>query len=178
MSVLKCHRLLGHDGSMKLLMDQWLKEVRRFEGDAAARYAEPYLSHAEAIANEAPAPRKYGVYSLSDADRSQHALFHANTAALPGTTGLTLRVNWVLMAPSYDYEDKTVTEVGRVVSGVLFNALEMCKNGLLQANHMKLHLSGVGDRRFAIALAEAMGIVQSAPAVEVRGNWLHFDNVR
>ena len=140
----------------------------RFEGDAGARYSAPYMDHADRIASEMPEPKRYGVFALVDGSAS-HAIFHANVAGLPGTRGDTLRILWVLLAPIYDYEDRSQDEIARLTSSVLNQSLTMCQNGVMRANHLKIHLQNVGDRRFAIALAVTLKGVQTRPVVAVRG---------
>lgn len=171
---LKCKRLLKADDSFDALQVEWQHQAAKFEPNGSI-YGAPQMVHANSIASENPPPKNYGIFALHDG-AAHHAIFHANAAMLPGTTGWTLRVLWVLLAPIYDYEDRTQDDIHRVTSSIIHQSIDLCSNGLMPVNHLKIHLQNVGDRRFAIALAEALKEKHNIDT-GVRGNWLHFDGV-
>ena len=49
--------------------------------------------------------------------------------------------------------------------------------GRMAAHHVKIRLANIGDRAFATAFAKSLELLHAATAVEVKGNWLHIDNV-
>jgi hypothetical protein len=153
---------------------QWEAMLATYNEDPV-NFAVPYLAHAQAVAAEKPAPRKYGVFVLQDEHGVYHGLFHANLAGLPKTTGKTLRILWNLYSPKYEYEDVNEADLALLVSSVLFSAMLICREW--KANHIKVRLSNNAERRFAHGFAISLRDKDlNGTLVEVRGNWLHIDN--
>lgn len=161
------------------LNQQWHGQLQAY-GATMEEYAAAHMQHACDIAGEKPRSARYGIYLLhdfaEDGERIYHGLLHANAARLPQTTGVTLRFNWILLSPQYDFEDIPVNDFAKVSAGVIFGGAKLCQKEL-KADHFKVHLRSIGDRRFAVAMAYGLAINKDETTVEVRGNWLHIDNV-
>lgn len=166
-------RATPDNGHFDKLKQQWIEEILRYEGDGA-EYPSPMLSHAERIVPEMK-PR-YGIYVLSDSKGYYHGMAHLNVAALPKTTGETLRVVWVQLSPQYDYEELHSEDFARVTGSVLYGVLDLAR-GDMKADHVKVHLTNMGDKQFAHGVAFALQGSSRDEVIAIRGNWLHIDNV-
>lgn len=156
------------------LESAWEEELRRLE--EPEEYAEPYLQHARRII--ADQPSNYGIYVLHDGQGQYVGMLHANTARLPKTSGVTLRVYWILLGPQYDFLEVSAEEFARIAASILFGAVRLAQGNEMTAHHVKVHLNNLGDKQFARGVAFTMREHGSASQVEVRGNWLHIDDVR
>lgn len=174
MEIYAYQKLLEQDGSFQRLVSSWQEQLSSL-GVADDLAALPYIDHAGRIARENGLDQSYGVFGLRDENKF-HALVHANVAMLPRTTGRTLRLLWILLAPIYDYEDAGQDDIAAITASIIHGAIGLA-NGEMSAKHVKLHLQNVGDRRFAIALAFELKQRHSGMSVAVRGNWLHFDDI-
>lgn len=158
------------------LRKAWLEDVRAF--DEVEDYANPYIEHAERIISDRFS--NYGIYILHNNQGKYVGLLHANTARLPKTTGVTLRVNWILLGPRYDFEEVTGEEFAQVSASILFGAVRLAQgqSSEMKADHIKIHLINLGDKQFARGVAYTLLEHGSASQVAVRGNWLHLDHIR
>jgi len=169
-------RATPSNGLFQQLREQWDGSLATYNEDPAF-FRLPFLEHAEKIANESPPSSNYGIYILRDEHGTFHGLFHANLARLPKTSGKTLRVLWILSAPKYEFEDVSETDMALLISSVLVGSLNLAE-GEMDANHLKILLDGQAERRFAHGFAfHAKGKLTKI-VVEVRGAWLHMDNIR
>jgi hypothetical protein len=157
------------------LEKSWLEQCESY-GDSYEEYSTPYIEHARNIANEEIPDRRYGIYALKNNEEFE-LLAHFNAARLPKTEGRTLRVVWVLLAPKYDYDDIGADVLASLASGLFTATLELAQ-GLaepnMQADHVKVHLTGMADRRFFAGFAYALQGSQNLKDVAIRGNWLHM----
>lgn len=170
----KLERATVENGLFAALEAAWKEELESLHEPQA--YAEPHLEHARRIISERIP--NYGIYVLHDGDGLYVGMLHANTARLPKTTGVTLRVNWILLSPRYDFQEVSEDEFARLSASVLFGAVRLAQGEEMKAHHVKVHLTNMGDKQFARGVAYAMHEHGSPSEVGVRGNWLHIDNVR
>ena len=123
----------------------------------------------------------FGIYVLHDpnteGDETFYGLGHFNTALLPKTKGITLRMVWFTLAPRFDLADPDPMKIALMITSLINGMYDLCGEGDMYANHMKLHLPNSDDRRFAQYLAT--GFTNKLPkiSVAVGGAWLHIDNV-
>ena len=165
-------QLTSENAFFQKLKAQWEGECSQF-GESLADYAAPQLEHAEKIANEATVDQGYGVFALRSSDGSYDCLMHVNRARLPSTTGETLRIVWILIAPRFDFSEISVSEFARLASGVIHGAIGHSDTGN-PTKHVKIHLSGMGDREFFTGVALGLQENSAFETVAVRGNWLHI----
>jgi hypothetical protein len=153
---------------------QWATEAAN-AGESFAEYATPYIDHAREKA-QAKVDR-YGIYLLQSKE-GYEGLAHLNVAALPGTIGRTLRVLWVLLSPRYDYENVAPEALASVLSAFIWEPIRLAAaDGPMQAEHVKVHLANLADRRFFEGVVSALAGGTSWKDVALRGNWLHIDDL-
>jgi hypothetical protein len=101
--------------------------------------------------------------------------FRITYTFIPGYSDKILRIRHILMSPSYEYGEKTVEDYGRVLSGIVLEAVKLT-DGDYRSQHIKLHMRSIADRQFfqffadSAALPSATGI-----SIQVKGSWLHID---
>lgn len=160
------------NGAFDDLKRQWEAQCENY-GYLSGEYAPPYMKHAEEVVAKRSGS-DYGIACLRSRPEGGYiALFHANRARLPRTTGVTLRVLWVLPSPKFDEEDIRPSEMAELAAGVVFGAMELA-SGAMRSDHVKIHLSNVADRNFVLAMAHSLPFTTSNISVETRGNWLHI----
>lgn len=99
-----------------------------------------------------------------------------NVARLPHTTGRTLRVLWILLAPRYDYGDADPEILAKIAFAFIWEPLRLASeaNNPLTAEHIKIHLGNHADRAFFAGVVSTLRGAPLVTAVAVRGNWLHL----
>jgi hypothetical protein len=163
-------RLDCTNGKFDDLKRKWQAQCEEF-GESFAEYAVPALTHAAEIAAESPPDGKYGIYAF-EADGNYECLMHVNCARLPRTTGKTIRILWVLLAPRFDFADVSAIDVARVAANILLGGVQIAND--MTAEHVKLHLGNFADRKYMTTIASALGAGRIFKAIEIRGNWLHI----
>ena len=139
-------------------------------------FARPYVDHARSIASEEPSHPRYGIFLLRNGAGSYECLSHCNVAELPRTRGRTLRVNWVLLAPKYDYEDAPPEALAQIAAGLVKEVLRLSRGDILkefQAEHIKIRFGGWADRRFFEGVAFTLSAFAELRDPCFRGNWFH-----
>ena len=59
---------------------------------------------------------------------------------------------WVLLAPRYDYETVSLSDVAKVASEIIVGAIELCRaEG--RSQHVKIHMGNIADREFFAGVA-------------------------
>ncbi|VUX47089.1 conserved hypothetical protein [Candidatus Defluviicoccus seviourii] len=113
-------------------------------------------------------------------DRDSVCLSHCNVAELPRTGGKTLRVNWVLLAPKYDYEDTPPELVADIATAFVRESIRLSRGELIpdfRADHIKMRLHGLADKALFEGIASTLkGMERDLRDVGFRGNWLHMSN--
>lgn len=161
----------------KALESEWKSQLENIP-DAAPDSFAPYMQHAKQIVSESPSDPRYAIYVLMDTgsgDAVYRGLVHINHA-FPNSSQSILRMVWMLLAPNFDYEDPDPLEVGAVMGGFLYGALELCKN-TMRSKSLKMHLNGAIDRRIASGVVSHMPREVPGAQVALRGSWLHIDNI-
>lgn len=153
------------------LEQQWTDECASF-GEDFSQFAAPSIEHAKKIASEQPADPRYGIFALQH-DGKHEIIVHLNRASLPGTTGHTLRVNWALAAPRYDFAPLVADEIGPSVVGLFIGILQTAQT-TMGSRYVKVHLGSMPDRSIFSGMAHGLAGVGAATDVSVRGNWLHL----
>ncbi|WP_420732175.1 hypothetical protein [Hwanghaeella sp. 1Z406] len=168
----------AQNGLLDRLATSWELEVSGY-GETMDSF--PQVEYAaEAMARDATKPT-FGIYVLHDpnteGDETFYGLGHFNTALLPKTKGITLRMVWFTLAPRFDLADPDPMKIALMITSLINGMYDLCGEGDMYANHMKLHLPNSDDRRFAQYLAT--GFTNKLPkiSVAVGGAWLHIDNV-
>lgn len=162
-------RIQSDNDLLSRLDRQWSAECEGF-GEALDDYAAPHLQHARKICGETPPDPSYGVFALDDGADIQ-ALMHVNRARLPRSDGHTLRVLWVLLAPRFDYAEVSAPEFARIAAGIISGAIDVSETEM-PSKQIKIHLNGIGDRRFFHGMASALAGAKFN--VEVKASWLHI----
>jgi len=153
------------------LEQQWMDECASF-GEDFSMFAAPSVEHAKRIASESPPDPRYGIFAVRH-DSKFEIIVHLNRAQLPGTTGHTLRVNWALAAPRYDFAAVNPDELGPSVAGLFTGILQSAKDGM-NSRYVKVHLGSMPDKSIFSGMAHALASVSVATDVSTRGNWLHL----
>lgn len=155
----------------------WAMETEAL-GENFGDFASPFIGHAREIANGRRDTDKYGIYLLAG-DKGYEGFAHLNVAPLPGTTGRTLRVLWILLAPRYDYGEITPETLARIAGAFIWEPLRLASEpgSALEAQHVKIHLNNLADRSFFVSIAGTLEGDSQLRDVAVRGNWLHVSLV-
>lgn len=152
------------------LEEDWNGQCRAFDEDFE-EYAAERIAHARSLASENDNPN-YGIYALRHGEDFE-ALMHINRAALPRTSGHTLRVVWILLAPKYDFGELTSSDLAKITMGIIFNTLEL-SDLVMTSEHIKIHLGNMADRQYFSGIALGLENLPSLSDVRVRGNWFHI----
>lgn len=145
-------------------------------GENFDEFARPYIDHARSIASEEPPHPRYGIFLLRNNAGSYECLSHCNVAELPRTTGRTLRVNWVLLAPKYDYEDAPPEALAKIAAGLIKEVVRLSRGQILPdfvAEHIKIRFGGWADRRFFEGVTFTLSSFAELQEPGFRGNWFH-----
>jgi hypothetical protein len=135
-------------------------------------FAESRIVHARKICAEDPPDANYGIFGLIEGSHFE-AIVHINKASLPGTSGDTLRLVWILLAPRLDFEDIQLNEFTKVISDIIYGAIDVSNNAY-KAKHIKIHLGNFADRQYFFGLASGLQRNADVIDVSVRGNWFHL----
>ncbi len=163
-------------GVFQELEAQWRGQCEELN-ELYDEFAGPSLDHARRVASDPLRKETYAIYALQDSTGEYVCLSHINVARLPGTAGRTLRVVWVLMAPRYDYEEIAPDTMAQLVAGLFELVIDLASGGQderMAAEHIKIHLTGLGDRRFFGPAVQHLKSSEILQDVETRGNWLHL----
>lgn len=163
-------------GKFRELEEQWQRQCADM-GESYEEFAELRMEHARRIANGQVSSDRYAIYVLENEDGSIESLSHINVAALPRTSGNTLRIVWVLLAPKYDYQDITPDTFAYLAAELFAQALRLATGTVdsrMSADHVKVHLTGVGDRNCFSSVTTDLSNSEFVHDVSIRGNWLHM----
>src|SRR5690606_19934170 len=100
-------------------------------------------------------------------------LMHVNCARLPGTTGKTIRILWILLAPRFDFTDVGAADIAAVAANIMIGSVVLAKTEM-EAEHVKIHLGNFADRHYLSSIATALETAKVFTAIAIRGNWLHI----
>jgi hypothetical protein len=153
------------------VVDAWTGQCRAFDEDFDD-FAPERIAHAKTVSAEEPADPRYGIFALQNGAEFD-AIMHLNRAALPGTSGHTLRVVWVLLAPKFDFGELSVTDLARLTMEIIFSAIDVSQADLA-AEHIKIHLGNFADKQFFSGVASGLQKLPSFNDVRIRGNWFHL----
>ncbi len=163
-------------GLFQELERQWREQCEHIE-ECFEEFAAPSMEHAREITMGRRSNEHYGIYILQDNEGTIEAFAHLNVASLPRTTGRTLRLLWVLLAPKYDYQDFSPDVFASLAAELFYQSIQLAigsEDAHMRAEHVKIHLTGVGDRPFMMQLADELRESKSLDDVGIRGNWLHM----
>ena len=153
------------------IQSNWNEQCKKYD-EVIEVYAAPSMAHAEKIVNDGANGQDYSIFAANI--EGEHAcILHVNRARLPGTSGVTQKVMWVLLSPHYDYEDVGPDEIARVATAVIYGAIELCKEEG-RSDHVKIHIGNIADREFFSGVAFALKEARELREVEIRGKWLHM----
>lgn len=167
-------RICNADGSFQELESQWSDQCKEYDEELET-YAAPHLELARKICAENPQDPKYGIYALEGEEGGDGyiGLMHVNVARLPQTTGKTLRLVWILLAPKYDYEDIEASALASISTQIVLGVLDLCK-GDAAPDQIKIHLGSIGDRQYFNGFCAAITGTKLVKEAVIKGNWLHI----
>lgn len=113
-----------------------------------------------------------GVYALHDGERYL-AVCQLNCASLPGYTGRVLRVRYLTVAPTYDFDDHKIDEYASVLIGTLLGILEISDSDDMQSDHVKFHLRSPAERSLFSAFGAGLDRADVYKSVKMTGAWLY-----
>lgn len=153
------------------IRSEWDSQCKIFDA-SMAEYAPSFMEHANRIVFDETRNQDYSIFSAS-LDGECACILHVNRARLPGATGLTQKVMWILLAPKYDFLDVTPEIVSAVATEVINGAIELCRSEG-RSEHIKIHLGNMADRQFFTGFAFVLQNQKSLKDVAIHGNWLHM----
>lgn len=157
------------------LDEQWRAQCATY-GEDYEEYCAGQIDYSRGVATSQEDGVSSGVHVLMD-EESCECFAHLNTARLPQTHGVTLRVVWITVAPKYDFEDVAPDRLARIAASLFAEIIQMAqgKRGpRMAADHIKVQLTGIADRRFMVGFAAALQQEHRLDGVAIRGNWLHM----
>jgi hypothetical protein len=149
----------------------WDVQCKSFD-ETIEEYAPSFMEHAGKLAANLSPNSEYSIFA-ANLDGDCACILHVNRARLPGTTGVTQKVMWILLAPKYDYEDVTPELIAAVAAEIISGAIDLCKTEG-KSDHIKIHMGNLADRQFFTGVAYGLQTVKSLKDVSIRGNWLHM----
>ncbi len=158
------------------MVDAWANQIAEMtEMDEASLSDDfPTVGYARQIVEERTS-ENYAIYVLMQ-DEEPLAFTHLNVALLPRTSGSTLRSVWTTFAPKFELQDQETEELVDLITKQLVALVDVATNGDMRADHMKMQLANLVDRRFYVMLTRTSYKVLG-DAISVRGNWLHMDDL-
>ena len=153
------------------IKNSWTNQCEKYD-EEIENYASNSMDHAKRIVEEGSAGQDYSIF-CAEVDNDFACILHVNRAKLPGTTGVTQKVMWVLLAPKYDFETISAEDVAQVAFAVVSGAIDLCKEEG-RSQHVKIHVGNMGDREFFAGIAFGLKSNGNLSDVEIRGNWLHM----
>jgi|GEM_PF-4990520 len=162
---------------LEKLEEQWKGQLLAY---GEVEYAETYLEHARDVIRRQAERAHAGVYVLTRGEDDAlfyEGLAHFNVAELPKTTGKTLRAVWILLAPRFDFSDIEEEELAAISAGFIYGGIDVAHRPETEADHYKLFLKNIGDRKMAHGMAYSLRARNPSVDVAFKGNWLHIDNV-
>lgn len=164
-------RLLKSDGTWDAFCGDWKSQCDAL-GEDFEGYTEATFSVVDEIVTDFQ--RRSGVFALRQ-NGSHLAMCQVNLAALPGYEGPVLRVRFITLSPEYDLTNKTISEYGDVLVGLLGEVLELAYlDEDLTCRHIKFHLSSPADQQFFRALGMHIQEHNIFEKIETRGSWLYI----
>ena len=177
---LKLFHANTENGILEHLLAEWEGQLKGI-GEELGGYYAPYIDQTRKIVSEDPPDERYKIYVLKDDTVSDEigyaALAHFNHA-WPKASYATLRITTAILAPKYDDEGMSEEDAAEITASLLFGGYNLCQNEML-AKNMKVHLSGLTDRKYALGIATAFKHTKTMPAisVSVKGNWLEIAGI-
>ena len=167
-------RVSSEDGSWEKLLEQWEAECEE-AGESFELFEPGAFSVLRPLAEEEQRDNA-GVYALYDKENDRYdALCQLNTAMLPKTTGVTLRVRMSMLSPRYDFGETTITEYKSVLLSIIFNVWMITMNEMKE-DHARFHVRSPADVEFFREFAGAIQGSRFARTVETRGSWLYMSH--
>ena len=163
--------VLHNDGSLAALEAQWKTECEA-SGEDYEEYASTYLPHARQICGENGADDRYRIYALKDGE-SYVAIMHVNRAQLPKSDGWTLRLNWVLLSPRFDYTDVSAAELAKIVANTIRGAV-ILSDGEMPAKHIKIRFGNATDRDLFTGISAGLQMGSEFASSEIKGAWMEI----
>ncbi len=153
------------------IRSEWDAQCKGFD-ESIDEYVPSFMEHARRVVVDGSGSQDYSIFSAS-LNGECACILHVNRARLPGTSGLTQKVMWVLLAPKYDFMDVSAEVVAEVASEVISGAIELCiSEG--KSEHIKIHIGNLADRQFFAGVAYGLQTLKNLKDVSIRGNWLHM----
>lgn len=163
-------RVSSENGLWQQILDQWRSQAEGFDDDFES-YESGALSIIRPLA-EGPQAKNVAIYGL-EIDGAYAAIAQLNTALLPKTTGVTLRVRMMLLSPEFDQGSHSIDEYGDLMGHILSNTILVAKNEM-KADHVKFHLRSPADRTFFTTMGISLGNQNVFTAVHTTGSWLYI----
>lgn len=132
-------RAQEENGLFRQLEAEWGRQCDAF-GEDIDEYATPSMAHAREIVAGKHDTDKYGIYVLVN-DTHHECLAHCNVARLPGTTGKTMRMVWVLLAPKYDFDETEPKVLASIAAALVTETIRLSAGNeepQMRADHIKI----------------------------------------
>jgi len=172
-------RLLRADAGNDVFSElerQWSEQCDNL-GESYDEFSSVHIEHARGIVGGKLNTDRLAIYALTGESGAIECMAHLNVAPLPKTIGMTLRIRSILLAPKYDYGD-IVPEKLAYLASILFDQAMYVASGKederMAASHVKVHMTGLGDRAMFGSVFGALEDVEYLSNVAVRGNWLEM----
>lgn len=166
-------RLREDDGSWASLLSEWMQQCAGLDEDFDEFYpGRLELMRPLALGVDSDA----GIFAVKQRD-SISAVFQANVAALPKTTGKTLRIRHITLSPQYDFGDYGISDYGQLLIDIFTNSIFLSLDEM-KAEHVKFHLPSAADQTFFSMLGARLDGTQAFEKVAMRGAWLYVTNAR
>jgi hypothetical protein len=153
------------------LCQRWDAECRA-HGELFADFDPPHISHARSIVSEPVPDKKYGIFAL-DSDGRVDAIMHVNRANLPRTKGFTLRVNWVMLAPRFEFSEVSESDFARIAADIIYGSLLVSEKEM-KCENVKIRMANLVDRKFFLAFEQAFQRQPEFSYVGLQGGWFHL----
>lgn len=164
-------RISRENGRWLELCNQW-RDQCLVHGEEWQSFEVGSLSVLRELA-EGPEQKNAGVFGLLNDAGAYDAICQLNSAMLPKTTGVTLRVRMMLLSPDLDFGDYLIEHYSQVLGKILYSAWEVSNNEM-PSDHIKFHLRSPADREFFSATAPMLAEAKLFKSVQATGSWLYI----
>ncbi|MCG5240860.1 hypothetical protein ACIU1J_05445 [Azospirillum doebereinerae] len=168
------------NGHFTKLEDQWRDQASSLSEGVAEEpedYFATMMDHARRIAEEDPEDPKYGIFTLINENAgggpAYEGLVHINHK-LPRTSKACVRMVWNILAPHFDYDQQDL--IANVMASYIMGGLKLCRSEM-KSSSMQMYLLNGTDRQYAVGAVSLLRELDSELRVNVRGMWLHIDNI-
>lgn len=158
------------DGSWRELYEQWSAQCHKFDEDFES-FAPATFAMLEREIDGCKSLEHSGVYGYAKNGSSYDAVCWLNGAFIPKFDGKVLRVRHLMLAPCYDFEDRSQEDYAQILTDIFEAVLEVSDSEICCPN-VKFHFRSPADVALFREFAKILPKSSRFSTVNMAGAWL------